>query len=160
MIRKKILLLGDFHVGKTSLIRRFVDNTFDENYLTTIGVNISKKMVMVGDISCELLIWDIEGATPSKAIPKSYFFGASGAIIVADVTRSETIGHIQRHIEDLQRYNADVPYMVACNKCDMLTLEQREDFVNRMAFEGVLTSAKEDFNVRYLFSELAKRIAQ
>ena len=80
MIRKKILLLGDFNVGKTSLIRRYIDNTFDDRYLTTIGVKISKKMVELHGMECELLIWDVEGATSRKSISSAYMKGASGAI--------------------------------------------------------------------------------
>ena len=81
MHQKKIVLLGDFNVGKTSLIRRYVDNAFDDEYLTTIGVKISKKSLD----DERLLIWDIEGATIGKPIPKHYIKGAHGAIIVADI---------------------------------------------------------------------------
>ncbi|MEO1762587.1 MAG: GTP-binding protein, partial [Cyanobacteria bacterium J06629_18] len=78
-ISKKICLIGDFGVGKTSLIRRFVDRQFSDKYLSTVGVKISRKSVEVTDskqgknLNLQLLIWDIEGSTKFKGISASYF---------------------------------------------------------------------------------------
>ena len=97
-ITQKICLLGDFSVGKTSLIRRFVENKFSDEYLSTIGVKISRKSVDVKIETKEhrvnLLVWDLEGKTKFKAITPSYLKGASGAIVVGDLTRSDTIYHL------------------------------------------------------------------
>lgn len=156
MIRKKILLIGDFGVGKTSLIRRYVDNAFDDNYMTTIGVKISKKLLHIDDIECELLIWDIEGATTTKSIPHSYFKGASGAIFVADVTRHETVLGINEHVNTFMMLNQDAKYVIAYNKADLLTVQQKEalDVPGNTFF----TSAKSDMNVEALFTTVAKEI--
>ena len=158
MIRKKILLLGDFHVGKTSLIHRYVDNSFDDSYLTTIGVKISKKQIVLDGEIYELLIWDVEGATPQKKIPKNYFKGASGAILVADISREETIQNLPMHIEDFQSVNPQAPYVTAYNKADLLTPSQKEMF--DLDPFTLLTSAKEDMNVEKLFEMLGKRMLQ
>ncbi|HFS82669.1 MAG TPA: GTP-binding protein [Epsilonproteobacteria bacterium] len=157
MIRKKILLIGDFAVGKTSLIRRYVDNAFDDNYLTTIGVKISKKNVAVEDDSVELLIWDIEGATVEKRIPTNYFKGASGAIFVCDMNRTETVEALSEHIESFLEVNPKGKYKVAYNKADLYTASQSEP-VEVMA-GGYLTSAKDGRNVETIFSELAKEMS-
>ncbi len=156
MIRKKILLLGDFNVGKTSLIQRYIDNTFDDKYLTTIGVKISKKFLPVGTIECELIIWDVEGATPQKQIPEQYLVGASGAIIVADCNREETIENLEGHIKHFKAVNPDGKYVVAYNKSDLLSAEQHEHF--DLKPETFLTSAKRGEHVNDLFSTLAKEI--
>ena len=156
MIRKKILLLGDFHVGKTSLIRRYVDNSFDDNYLTTIGVKISKKQIVLDGEIYELLIWDIEGATPQKKIPSNYFKGASGAIFVTDICREETIKNLSIHIDDFLNVNPHAPYVIAYNKADLLT-EAQKDAYNLDPFT-LLTSAKEDINVEKLFEVLGQRM--
>lgn len=156
MIRKKILLLGDFSVGKTSLIRRYIDNTFDDRYLTTIGVKIAKKNLHVNGTELELLIWDIEGATAIKQIPKTYYQGASAAIIVCDASRKETITGLNSHIETFRNINPETPYVIAYNKADILTATQRESFV--FPYAGYLTSAKEGTNVPQLFTLLAKEI--
>jgi len=156
MIRKKILLIGDFSVGKTSLIRRYVDNTFDDSYLSTIGVKISKKLIILGDIECELLIWDVEGATPVKSIPHTYFKGASGAIFVCDVNRAETIESLNEHINTFLMLNNQAKHVIAYNKADLLTVPQKE--LLDLAGNAFLTSAKEDSNVEALFTTLSKEM--
>jgi len=156
MIRKKILLLGDFNVGKTSLIRRYVDNTFDDKYLTTIGVKISKKRVSFHDLECELLIWDVEGATAMKSISHTYMKGASGAIFVCDVTRKETITNLDEHIKTFLTLNPNANYVIAYNKSDLLTIQQREAL--DISGNTFLTSAKNATNVDTLFITLAKEI--
>jgi small GTP-binding protein len=160
MIRKKVLLLGDFHVGKTSLIRRFVENSFSDRYLTTIGVKISRKRIDLPEQEAlEMMIWDIEGATPVKAIPRSYLQGAAGAIIVGDVTRSETLEDLRRHVEDFRRVNPESPWVIAYNKIDLLPAKRFEPPVES-SFEGdaFQTSAKEGIHVNEMFLTLAQRI--
>ena len=152
MIRKKILLLGDFSVGKTSLIRRYVDGTFDDKYLTTIGVKISKKLCTIQGVECEVLIWDIEGETPTKKIPLSYYRGASGAIFVIDVNRSETIEGLVKHQEVFFEANPNAKYVTAYNKADLLSEMQKAKFP--LDSHTFLTSAKSDNNVEALFMTL------
>ena len=84
-------MLGDFGVGKTSLIRRFVERSFSDEYLSTVGVKISRKTVTVPELSqdIDLLIWDIEGQTKFKAVAPSYLQGAAAVIIVGDVTEQQ-----------------------------------------------------------------------
>jgi len=156
MIRKKILLIGDFNVGKTSLIRRYVDNAFDDSYLTTIGVKISKKMCTINNIECEMIIWDIEGATPTKQIPLSYYKGASGAIFVTDVNRIDTFENLVTHKERFLTANTTASFVIAHNKSDLLSKEQQKTYIlNEHTF---LTSAKDDKNVEILFKTLMKKI--
>jgi len=159
MIRKKILLIGDFGVGKTSLIRRYVDDTFDDTYLTTIGVKISKKQLEINERICELLIWDIEGATPIKRIPHSYFKGASGAVFVCDVDRHETIESLNEHINTFLMLNHDARYVIAYNKADLLTTEQTEALRVTLPGNAFLTSARSGSNVTKLFTMLAQEIS-
>lgn len=156
MIRKKILLLGDFSVGKTSLIRRYVDGAFDDKYLSTIGVKISKKLLCINDEEYELIIWDIEGRTAIKKIPLNYYKGASGAIFVSDVNRSETIESIKLHIDIFLGVNPTSTYVVAYNKSDLLTQEQENSFT--MPIEGFFTSAKDNKNIDILFTTILKRM--
>ena len=156
MIRKKILLLGDFGVGKTSLIRRYVDRTFDDRYLSTIGVKISRKQISLENELYELLIWDIEGETPVRAIPQSYMKGASGAIIVADVARSVTIDDLDRHVRRFNEINPNAPYVLAYNKCDLLDEKRIQKIVQ--GSDALPVSAKTDYNVEKLFETLLRRI--
>jgi small GTP-binding protein len=155
MIRKKILLIGDFSVGKTSLIRRYVDDAFDDSYLTTIGVKISKKLLEIDEKECELLIWDIEGSTPLKRIPNTYFKGASGAIFVCDVNRKETVENLNEHINTFLMLNCNAKHVIAYNKSDLLSIEQKESLLITLPGNAFLTSAKANVNVDKLFTLLA-----
>jgi len=156
MIRKKILLLGDFSVGKTSLVRRYVDGSFDDKYLTTIGVKISKKMCTIEGVECELLIWDVEGSTPSKKISLGYYRGASGAIFVTDVTRKETLDNLESHKDVFLSENPNACFVTAYNKADMLSEIARENIV--LEDDTFLTSAKDDENVEALFKKLTEKM--
>jgi len=156
MIRKKILLLGDFSVGKTSLVRRYVDSAFDDKYLTTIGVTISKKLCTIGDVECEFIIWDVEGSTPSKKISLGYYRGAAGAIFVADSTRRTTIVNLEEHKEVFLNENPDSVYVTAYNKADMLGEITKENIVRDD--DTYLTSAKDDDNVGLLFHRLMEKM--
>lgn len=149
-------MLGDFNVGKTSLIRRYIDDAFDDRYLTTIGVKISKKLLVVDRIECELIIWDVEGSTPQKKIPESYMHGAEGAIFVADCNREDTILDLESHIQRFLSLNRAAKYVIAYNKSDLLTEKQKENFP--LGKNRFLTSAKEGLNVNRLFLSLAKDI--
>lgn len=152
MIRKKILLLGDFSVGKTSLVRRYVDGAFDDKYLTTIGVKISKKLCTIEGIECELIIWDVEGSTPSKKISLGYYRGASGAIFVGDVTRKVTLDNLKEHQEVFLTENPDATFVTAYNKSDMLSEIARDRI--ELDDDTFFTSAKDDVNVEALFTKL------
>ncbi|MEM6501218.1 MAG: Rab family GTPase [Cyanobacteria bacterium P01_C01_bin.89] len=126
-VSKKICLVGDFGVGKTSLIRRFVDRQFDDRYLSTVGVKISRKLVELDpslpDIATsevQLLIWDLEGRNKFKAIVPSYLQGARGAILVADISRPGTLRSLEEHLDQFCTINPKSKVMVALNKADLL----------------------------------------
>ena len=91
MIQKKICMLGSFAVGKSSLVRRFVENMFSEKYMTTIGVKIEKKIIDLKNQSLTLVIWDIAGENGFHQIQGTYLRGMSGYILVADKTRTSTL---------------------------------------------------------------------
>ena len=156
MIRKKILLLGDFSVGKTSLVRRYVDGAFDDKYLTTIGVKISKKLLTINGIECELLIWDVEGSTPSKKISLGYYRGASGAILVSDITRRDTVNGLEEHKTIFLSENPDSEFVIAYNKSDALNEIAKENI--KLDEDTFLTSAKDDSNVEALFLRLMEKM--
>ena len=158
MIRKKILLLGDFSVGKTSLVRRYVDGAFDDKYLTTIGVKISKKLCTIEDIECELLIWDVEGSTPSKKISLGYYRGASGAIFVSDIGRKETVDSLVEHKDIFLNENPGAVHVTAYNKADKLSEIAKERIESTLDDDTFLTSAKNDANVEALFLQLMKNM--
>ncbi len=98
-IQKKVCLLGDFAVGKTSLVRRFVEGRFDDKYLSTIGVKISRKTLARPYGALHLIVWDLAGGEEFGA-ESSYLRGAAGALIVGDLTRRETLESFERYAAD------------------------------------------------------------
>lgn len=170
-ISKKICLFGDFGVGKTSLIRQFVECQFSDEYLSTVGVKISRKSVEVStkDLydgqSLQLIIWDIEGSNKFKAVAKNYFQGSKGAVIVGDVTQPETLNHLQDHIQSFLAVNPKSYIVVALNKSDMIAGEYLEKMRQMYQFseqnnvlDTYLTSAKTGKNVDEIFKTLATRL--
>ena len=170
-VSRKICLLGDFGVGKTSLIRRFVDRQFSDQYLSTVGVKISRKLVESTSItsqqpiSLQLLVWDIEGSTKFKAIASSYLQGAKGAIVVGDVTRQETLANLAEHLRHFCSINPTGRAVVALNKTDLIEPERLQNLLLKFQFddrESVLatysTSAKTGENVDAIFQLLVQHL--
>jgi small GTP-binding protein len=129
VVSQKICLIGDFGVGKTSLIRQFVDRQFSDKYLSTVGVKISRKLVSINNLSdntpvdfkqLQLIIWDIEGSTRFKSIAPSYLQGAKGALIVGDVTRQSSMQSLKDHVQLFQSINPTSSVIIALNKVDLI----------------------------------------
>ncbi|MEH2421216.1 MAG: Rab family GTPase [Nostoc sp.] len=167
-ISKKICLFGDFGVGKTSLIRKFVECQFSDEYLSTVGVKISRKLVNSSPkhLNCgqdlQLIIWDIEGSNKFKAVAQNYFQGSKGAVIVGDVTQPETLNHIREHIQTFLDINPKSYIVVALNKSDMIAAEYLENIRQMYQFteqsnilDTYVTSAKTGKNVDEIFQTLA-----
>ena len=164
VISQKICLIGDFSVGKTSLIRRFIEDKFSDRYLTTVGVKISRKPVMINSPpqQVNLLVWDIEGHTKQKTISTNYLQGSHGAILVGDLTRTNTLKHLSSHLELFLEINPQSKTVVALNKSDLLTPEKLNQLVklhNFNHYDQVLntyvTSAKSGEYVNTMFEQLA-----
>ncbi len=123
-IKKNLILLGDGAVGKTSLIRRFVLDQFDDKYITTIGTKVSKKELLVGNerdgAEMTLLIWDILGQKGYRYTQALSFGGIEGAILVADLTRPETLESLREYwIPSLLSVAGAVPMIFLGNKADL-----------------------------------------
>lgn len=173
VISKKMCMVGDFGVGKTSLIRRFVDRQFSDQYLSTVGVKISKKNVELLEVKqkekqdVQLLIWDLEGNTKFKSIAPTYLQGAGGALIVADVSRLETVERIIDHVELFCSINPKGAIIIALNKVDLIDEEKLTKIVE--IAEGIApnkvlgtyaTSAKVGKDVDDIFYKLAYKMLE
>ncbi len=120
MISKKVILCGSFGVGKTSLFNRFINNQFDDRYLTTIGVKVNKKSIEVEGNEVSLLLWDVAGEVSMEKVPTSYFLGASGVIYVFDLTRPMTFMNIASDLEYLRKMLPNAVIKLVGNKIDLL----------------------------------------
>jgi small GTP-binding protein len=119
ILQKKICMLGGFSVGKTSLVKRYVQSIFSEAYLTTVGVKVDKKTVDLPDGSVNLILWDLAGEDEVASIRMSYLRGCAGYVLVADGTRHSTLDVA---LSLRQRVEADygaLPFVLLLNKNDL-----------------------------------------
>ena len=161
MISKKVCLLGAFSVGKTSLVSQYVHSMFSDKYLSTVGVKISKKELLVDGEDVTLVLWDMEGRDNYADINVSYLRGSMGIFVVADGTRKETLDSalaLRRLTLDI--LGESVPTYLLINKSD---LAERWEITGSMIAEAesagvktIMTSAKTGQSVNTAFVSLAK----
>ena len=161
VITKKICLIGDFSVGKTSLVARFVNHTFSDKYLTTVGVSIKTRLLELNEtLSIKLIIWDIAGEDAFSTASERYLKGANGLLMVADGTRERTLETSIKLLADAQQILGPVPHVSLLNKSDLPGFKDGEtheqaDLENRFINGHIFTSAKTGANVEYAFNNLA-----
>ena len=120
MEARKICILGDFAVGKTSLVSRFSHNQFSQSYVTSIGVKVGvKEVVLPGGKPCKLAVWDIAGTDTPTELFLRYVRGASGYLLVADGTRAETLDKALELREAVESHLAVLPFVGVINKADL-----------------------------------------
>ncbi|NHJ21308.1 MAG: GTP-binding protein [Candidatus Lokiarchaeota archaeon] len=164
----KLILTGDFKVGKTSLIKRFVENLFRESYISTIGVEISKKTVVLDeDTEVRFVLWDIGGQISTMAPYRHRFYeGASAAFIVIDRTRGDNLESVNRwHKEILDSVPRNIPIVLVGNKSDLtkeleINEEQIKVVAKQLGFHYILTSALTGENVNEAFLYIAYRFIE
>lgn len=165
IISKKVCLLGDFAVGKTSLVRRFVYNRFDDQYLSTIGVKVSRKTVIVPRqnevVELTIMLWDLAGSQEFDHVRASYLRGVSGAVLVCDLCRANTLNGLQVYMDELAKSNPSAHLIIAANKADLIDQHQLdsvqvEKFARAINAPYYLTSARQGDGVEVVFRQLGK----
>lgn len=172
-VRKlKVCLIGDVGVGKTSLIRRYVLDVFDDKYIATIGTKVTKKEIEVKDPrtgapqKIMLLVWDIMGQ-PSfrEVLREAYFYGAEGALAVCDVTSKESLGELRYWVKAMSATTGKIPIVFLGNKCDLrdetrVPYQDLDVFAKKHDSPALLTSAKTGYNVEQAFITLVDKLLQ
>lgn len=170
-MKMKICMVGEGAVGKTSLIRRFVLDEFDDKYLQTLGTKVSKKEMLIShpgddlELHVDMTIWDIMGQKGFRELLKeAYFYGAKGILAVCDVTRKDTLHELDDWIEGVYSITGKVPIEFLANKYDLrnqVSIAEEELTQASKAYDSpyYYTSAKTGMNVEKAFQQLAKRIA-
>ena len=163
---RKTCILGDFAVGKTSLVRRYVLNEFSHDYKATIGVNVYKfsdQLDPGGGTYLEQIIWDIEGSGLSRELLGNYIEGASGAFVVGDVTRADAISSMTEQARLFQERLPGRPVVFAFNKVDLVAPHQcpsGESLAAEFGTKVVYTSAATGAAVPELFRTLGRLMLQ
>jgi small GTP-binding protein len=160
MLSKKVCMLGSSSVGKTSLVRRFVESIYSDQYLTTIGIKIEKKILRAAGQDVTLMLWDIHGEDIFQKVQISYLRGMSGYLLVADGTRKHTLDEALAFANRTAETVGKVPAVLALNKCDLAgQWEIEPDREAKLATEGwatLRTSAKTGESVEQAFLQLAQ----
>ena len=162
MLQKKICMLGSFAVGKTSLVRRFVESIYSDVYQTTVGVKIDKKDVRVDGKDVSLVLWDIYGEDDYQKMRWTYLRGASGYLLVADGTRKATLEKALQLEQRVREEVGVVPFVLVMNKYDLLPdWEVDADFESGIAAKNwnvLRSSAKTGEGVEEAFALLARKM--
>lgn len=164
MLQKKICLLGAFGVGKTSLVRRYVDTIFSDAYLTTVGVKIDKKVMTLGTEPLALILWDIAGEDDMAAVRLSYLRGAAGYLLVVDGTRPETLETAASIRSRVDAEVGRIPFLALLNKADLVEdwalPPERIETLQAAGWTFRRTSAKTGDGVEASFQDLAELLAR
>ena len=164
ILQKKVCMLGAAGVGKTSLVRRFVESIFSERYQATVGVKIDRKALPLGADTLNLMLWDLQGEAEHQATRLEYLRGSAGYLVVADATRPETLAVAR----DLARRAGELlpaaPWLLVLNKMDLAAQlavppEEREQ-LRADGWTVVETSAATGAGVDETFLELGRRLLE
>ena len=160
----KIVFLGDQSVGKTSIINRFIYDTFEDVYQATIGIDFLSKPVYVDDKTIRLQLWDTAGQERFKSLIPSYVKDSSVAVICYDITNSDTFNSVKTWVENARSMRGEeVVLFIAGNKSDLaeqrqVTEDEGEKLAEELGAAFFETSAKSGENVKTLFDDLAKKL--
>jgi Ras-related protein Rab-1A len=161
----KLVIIGDSGVGKSCILLRFADDTFTENYYSTIGVDFRFKCVDIGERKCKLQIWDTAGQERFKTVTSAYYRGADGIIIVFDQTDRESFNNVQHWIDDISKYSTEEPSkIIIANKEDIsderksVKMEDIAELEKKTGLEVIKTSAKTGENIDYAFKKLTQKL--
>ena len=161
----KLVIIGDSGVGKSCLLLRFADDTFTENYYSTIGVDFRFKCLEIGERKCKLQIWDTAGQERFKTVTSAYYRGADGIIIVFDQADRESYNNVKNWIEDISRYSTDDPVKIIIANKDDVTNDKKTvsnlditELEKKTGLEIIKTSAKTGDKVTYAFEKLTQKL--
>lgn len=165
---KKVVLLGDSGVGKTSLVRRFVVDEFSDKYISTIGAKVTKKNIDYKlpskTIFLTMMIWDMLGQREFRRLRSTGIRDASGVILVADLTNQESIlGLVEFWYPQVQKTEGDVPAIIIGNKCDLLpadapAMRQVISIADEISSPYFLCSAKTGVNIENAFRSIGELV--
>ena len=165
-VKCQLLIIGNSNVGKTSMITRFTNGTFSQNYLATVGVDNYTKIETIDNKNVQIKLWDTAGQEKFKSLTKSFFRGAEGVILVYDITNLESFTDLKLWInsikENLGEEKESIPSIIVGNKIDLgereISLEEANKFCKDNNYEYFETSAKTGENIDKSFRALVKKI--
>jgi Ras-related protein Rab-11A len=165
IIEIKLILLGDISVGKSSILGRYIDNSFTEDYQCTLQVETKSKIIDIDlNTSVKMNIWDTVGQEKYRNLTRQYFRNCQGAIIVFDLTRKDSFDGVQKWIDELKDFSSNIPILIAGNKSDLINeREVNEDVIENFVKNKYMyydVSAKNGSNVSLAFDKIRTEIIE
>ena len=161
---RKVCMVGDFGVGKTSSVERFVNNDFSDKYLTTIGVKVDTKVIKVDSAEIKLVIWDIAGRNRFGNIEFTYLRGSASYLLVVDGTRRTTLSTALELRDSIQDRYGQIPYVILINKSDLQgEWEVTDADIADLKSQDItvyVTSAKSGDNIEQAFIDLSQILVE
>ncbi|CAK4439920.1 unnamed protein product [Aphanomyces euteiches] len=161
----KLLLVGDAGVGKSSMLLRFTEDTFDDHLQSTIGVDFKVKMITVDGKRIKMTIWDTAGQERFRTLTSSYYRGAQGIVLVYDVARRDTFENLDAWLQEVEVYSPangrDVVKLLVGNKIDKERAVSRKEGEAWARTKGMLfveSSAKTKTGIQQVFNEVVQKI--
>ena len=161
-INLNILLVGDANVGKTSILLKYTENFFPNQYQATIGVEYKMKIIKLNNMNIKLQIWDTAGQERYKSIAKNFFHSANGVFLVFDITDKKSFENLNKWIEDVKENSPkDCKYIIIGNKSDLsdqrtVSTFEIDNFVKEKKSSYFEVSAKNDEGLNEAFINLSK----
>ncbi len=163
-LQKKICMLGGFSVGKTSLVKRYVQSIFSETYLTTVGVKVDKKTVDLPDRIVNLILWDLAGEDEVSSLRMSHLRGCAGYVLVADGTRHSTLNVALSLRQRVETDYGALPFVLLLNKNDLkeewAVPEAEIADLRQSGWWVQSSSARTGEGVEEAFNDLAARVSR
>ena len=156
----KIILAGDSGVGKTNILNRFIHNEYVHDSKSTVGVELNSKSFIINNDIIKVHIWDTAGQERYKSITSAYYKGAYGAMIIYDLTKSETFKSVDNWYRQIIDYGEkDIVTMLIGNKNDLKNLRSIESFTGldkgkSLRIPFIETSAADSTNVEEAFKKI------
>lgn len=157
----KLIIIGESGVGKSTLLSRYCDGTFNENYISTIGVDFRIKRLEINDKKIKLQVWDTAGQERFKSISLSYYRGAHAIMLVFDLTNTNSFNKLNQWIKDIDRNLTNDKYKIILigNKCEnenniVVNRDDINSFVQKYNMEYMEVSAKKNINVDLAFTRI------
>ncbi|MHA1660250.1 MAG: GTP-binding protein [Promethearchaeota archaeon] len=160
----KLLMLGDGGVGKTTLLHRYVKRIFLDSTTMTIGVEFLTKQIMLDSLVCQLVLWDITGQQRFRHLIEQYMKGASGALILFDITNMTSFVNIGKWMSLVRKYYERLPVILIAAKCDLEEFSMVGDLYAKKTqkrfemIDHVKTSSKTGLNVDLAFETITKYV--
>ena len=160
----RIMIIGDSTVGKTSLLRKYIQNEFSTNFINTVGFDIQIKFLIINNKKIKLQISDTAGQERYRIVSKSFFNASEGFIIVYDITKRDSFVNVNNWVEQIKEIAPNYSKSIIFgNKCDLkekreIEINEGKELANKFNFKFFETSAKDGTNINEGIESLVKEI--